>query len=63
MSSMQENLKLRKIVDYLSGTTKSEPKMWKNLKLRNFLSQDFTAYKVSAFIVSAWMEGYNTCNA
>lgn len=35
MSSMQENLKLRKTVDYLSGTTKSETKMWKNLKLRN----------------------------
>jgi len=32
---MQENLKLRKIVDYLTGTTKNEPKMWKNLKLRN----------------------------
>jgi len=31
-----EKLKLRKTVDYLTGTTKNEPKMWKNLKLRNF---------------------------
>lgn len=28
---MQEHLKLRKTVDYLAGTTKNEPEMWKKI--------------------------------